>query len=228
MDPRHKLWNEQQQKLRNHFSNPDEHEQAIEFFLVQHAMVHSGEMAPTGLWSFADEVWKGLSEEDVRRVPTNCDHSIAWITWHMARIEDVTMNMLVAGEPQVLVQDGWLERMKIEKRDTGNGMAGDDVLRLSAQIDIRALKEYRLAVGRRTREIVKQLIPADLKRKVAPSLLEQVRAEGAVAQAAGNLLVYWGRLKICGLLLMPPTRHNFVHLNEGLRVKSKLKAKIRR
>jgi len=95
---------------------------------------------------------------------------------------------LGAGEPQVLVQGGWLERMKIEDRDTGNSMACEKVLRPSAQIDIPALKGYRLAVGRRTREIAARLQPAELKRKVAPSRLEQVRAEGAVVEAAGDVL----------------------------------------
>jgi len=29
-------------------------------------------------------------------------------------------------------------------------------------------------------------------------------------------------LKVGELLLMPPTRHNFIHLNEGLRIRQKV------
>jgi hypothetical protein len=36
------------------------------------------------------------------------------------------------------------------------------------------------------------------------------------------VLEYWGGLTYAGLLLMPPTRHNFIHLNEALRVKKKV------
>ena len=45
--------------------------------------------------------------------------------------------------------------------------------------------------------------------------------EGAVVEGARGLLDYWGGLTIAGLLLMPPTRHNFVHLNEAWMLKGK-------
>lgn len=221
MDAQRKLWNQQQQTLRTALLRPDEPHQAIDLFLSQHAMVHSGLMAQAGVWSFEDEIWPGLSEEGVRCIPRNCDHSIVWIIWHIARIEDVTMNLLVAGSSQILLRDNWLNRLKITARDTGNAMAEAGVADLSATIDLEALRAYRLAVGRRTREIVQQLQPAALKQKVDPARLRQVRLEGAVVEAAQDLLDYWGGLTIAGLLLMPPTRHNFVHLNEALRVKQK-------
>jgi hypothetical protein len=141
--------------------------------------------------------------------------------WHIARIEDVTMNMLVAGSPQILHQGGWLERMNISVRDTGNLMDPQDVAKLSATIDVEALRAYRLAVGRRTRQIVQQLQPQALKQMVEPSRLQQVVQEGAVVQAAGDLIDYWSKRNIAGLLLMPATRHNFVHLNESLNIKSR-------
>lgn len=43
--------------------------------------------------------------------------------------------------------------------------------------------------------------------------------EGAVIDEARWLIEYWSRRKIAGLLLMPPTRHNFVHLNKSMRIK---------
>ena len=52
--------------------------------------------------------------------------------------------------------------------------------------------------------------------------LQQVMAEGAIVEAASGIADYWGKRTIAGLLLMPPTRHNFVHLNEALRIKYKL------
>jgi hypothetical protein len=42
-----------------------------------------------------------------------------------------------------------------------------------------------------------------------------------VVEAAAGLLDYWGRRTIAGLLLMPATRHNIVHLNEAARIKQK-------
>ena len=139
----------------------------------------------------------------------------------MARIEDTAMNILVAGNQQILLTNNWLEQMKITVRNTGNAMDDEGVSKLSDTIDIEALRAYRLAVGRRTREIVKQLPPEVLKQEVDPSRLQQVMDEGAVVEEARGLIDYWSRRNLAGLLLMPATRHNFIHLNEALRLKQR-------
>ena len=112
--------------------------------------------------------------------------------------------------------------MEISVRDTGNAMDPDGVAELSAAINCQALRSYRLAVGIRTRAIVKQLQPHELIKRVDPARLGQMTAEGAVRAEASDLLEYWSRLTITGLLLMPPTRHAFVHWNEALQIKQKL------
>jgi hypothetical protein len=132
------------------------------------------------------------------------------------------MNLLVAGSPQILHCDNWLEEMKITVRDTGNAMNEEDIEKFSNAIDIQALRGYRVAVGRRTREIVKQLQPRELRQKVEPSRLQHVRDEGAVVDAASGIIEYWGKRNIAGLLLMPATRHNLIHLNEALLLKNRL------
>jgi DinB superfamily len=223
MNPDRKFWNQQQQALRQELAHADSHHKAIELFLSQHAMVHSAEMSHAGLWSFEDEILDRITGQQMRLIPRNCDHSIAWVLWHITRIEDVTMNLLVAGSPQVLLREGWLERMKISVRDTGNAMDADRVVALSETVNLEALRAYRLSVGRRTREIAELLQPEEFKRKVDPTRLQKISLEGAVLEAASDVLGYWGGLTIAGLLLMPPTRHNFIHLNEALRVKQKLR-----
>jgi hypothetical protein len=159
-----------------------------------------------------------MAEEQIRRIPRNCEHSVAWCIWHIARIEDVTMNLLVAGSPEILQQADWLGRMRTTLRHTGNAMDEEDVAKLSATVDIEALRAYRVAVGHRTREIVQALEPEALKQRVDPRRLQQVMDEGAVVEAARGIVDYWGRRNVAGLLLMPATRHNLIHLNEALRL----------
>ena len=222
MDPNRKHWNEQLNLLRQALDNPEDHQTAIDLFLRQHAMVHDAEMSNSGLWSFADDVWQGTNEATIRCLPLKFEHSIAWIIWHIARIEDMTMNILLAGKLQVFHQDDWLTKLKITIVHTGNVvMDSADVTELSQSIDIDALKAYRRAVGRSTREQVTSLQPAELRRKVDPARLQSLLEDGSVAHEAMGLIEYWGSLTITGLLLMPPTRHNFVHLNEALKVKKK-------
>jgi hypothetical protein len=219
MEPIQKQWNEEQKVFRHILLSYEEHEKALELFMIQHGVLHSLQVDESLPWSFEDEVYSDLTEDQMRRIPANCEHSIAWNMWHIARIEDVTMNILVAGVPQLYLDDRWKERLKVEPRDTGNAMPQEDVVELSNQVDLEELRAYRLAVGRRTREIVNRLSVEELRKKVEPSRLQKVMDVGAVVEVAQGLIDYWGNRNIAGLLLMPPTRHNFVHLNEALRLK---------
>jgi hypothetical protein len=222
MEPNHSFWNAQFKELRQALTHPDKDGRAVELFTGVHAMVHPSTPETRGLVSFDDEAWEGVSDEDARRIPAGGEHSYAWLFWHLARIEDMTMNVLAAGKDQLFLRDGWRERLNAPACDTGNAMDPAAIVRLSEELDIPALKAYRAAVSVQTREVVRSLDPKEYKQKVDPARLQRLLAEGAVVSEAGGLLDYWGGLTIAGLLLMPPTRHNLVHLNEAMKVKRKL------
>jgi len=213
-------WNKQQHQLRQALNRPADFSLAVDLFLRQHAAVHAAQVSGSVGWSFADEIWQDLTPDAARRIPAGGDHSIAWLTWHLARIEDVTMTLLLVGQPQVLAE-GWQAHLNISAADTGNGMSLQLITQLSSEIDLSALLAYRNAVGLRTRENISKLTAIDLKKKVDPLRIEWVRAEGAVLLAGSAVIDYWSGLTLAGLLLMPPTRHNFIHLNEALRLKQK-------
>lgn len=221
MDANYKRWNEGQQKLRRALASGDR-EKAIELFLNQHAMVHSAKVAKTGLWSFEDQVLSGLTDTQVRQMPVGGEHSIAWILFHLARVEDITMNMLVAGTEQLFTKGNWAEKLKVGIVHSANRMDDESVANLSARINVTALKAYRAAVGIRTRQIVQKLRAEDFKKKVEPDRIQKVMAAGAVIPEAMEIINYWSTRTIAGLLLMPPTRHNILHLNEALRIRQKL------
>jgi hypothetical protein len=90
MDKNRSYWNQQQQALRITLTHPDKFNQAISLFIKQHAMVHSADMSGLGLLSFEDEIWQGLDDNILRKIPGNEEHSILWIFWHITRIEDIT------------------------------------------------------------------------------------------------------------------------------------------
>ncbi len=224
MDPNRRQWNDQQQQLQKALGRMEDPSKVVALFLDHHAMVHSAQMAGGGLWSFEDEVLQGLEEADFRKIPDNEDHSVAWVLWHLARIEDVTMNTLVGGKPQVFWEENWRTSLNFNSCETGNAMDSSEIRILSASINVEALKAYRVSVGRRTREIVKILKPVEFKQKMNPTCLENIMAEGTVVESTRWLIDYWGKKTIAGLLLMPPTRHNYVHLNEIARFKRKILA----
>ncbi|MBT4311329.1 MAG: DinB family protein, partial [Anaerolineae bacterium] len=147
------------------------------------------------------------------------ERSIVWCIWHIARIEDVTMNLLVANTEQILEEGQWLAKMNANIQHTANAMSVDEISEFSAVINISALREYRIAVGRRTREMVKGLKSEELKEKVKSERIQQVEEKEAVLKQADGIIEYWSKRNIAGLLLMPATRHNLVHLNEASRLK---------
>jgi hypothetical protein len=222
MDAERKLWNEQQKVLRQALYSGEDYPAAQQLFFQQHAMLHSAEMAGAGFWSYEDQLWQGLDEDKARCIPPGLEHSIAWIIWHITRIEDVTMNMLVAGGAQVMLGGSWHEHMGVTARHTGNAMPAQAVVELSETINLEALHAYRLLVGRQTRAVVQRLSAAELTQQVTPARLQQLVREGAVLPTAQEVLDYWGGLTIAGLLLMPPTRHSFIHLNEAMKLRQLL------
>ncbi len=215
-------FNSQHKLLRKALADPGHPQTAIDLFLSQHAFVHSCAVSNSTVPTLADTALEGLSDAALRAIPAGCEHSVAWILWHIARIEDVTMNMLLADSEQVFTKGKWQAKLRIQVTDTGNLMALDSVARLGEEIDIAALKEYRDTVGKRTREAVQALDPQAWMRPVDPVRIARLVPEGAVAAHATGVLEYWGGLTYAGLLLMPPTRHNLIHLNEIMKMKKKL------
>jgi hypothetical protein len=216
-----KFVNKQQTQLRQALTGSDEFDAAINLCLRHHAMLHAAKVSLEELWSLEDFILDDLTEDQFRRIPTSEEHSIAWCIWHLARIEDTAMNLLIAGSEQCFLADGWDSRIGVPYRDAGNDMTMAELQNLSAAINLDVLREYRVAVGRRTQKIIANLKPADLKKKVNPEGLERVMAEGALKPVSSGIRDYWGKRNIAGLLLMPASRHNIVHLNEALRLKKK-------
>lgn len=213
----------QQTKLRSLLARPKNFKSGLALLLNQHAALHSSDIAHPAVWSYEDAILEDLCENEVRCLPAGAPHSIAWLLWHMARCEDITMNMLVAGTRQLLDTNHWYAKLKVRARDTGNAMDPQEIASFSAKVDVEALRAYRLAVGMRTREIIRQLEPADLKDKIQSERIRQVMEHGAVLEAARGISDYWSRQTIAGLLLTPATRHNLIHLNEAFRVKQTLR-----
>lgn len=230
MKNKKELWNSQQKLLRSIILKPDRFDEAIKLCLEQHAMVHASEVTQIKDATFEDELWDGLDEMMFRTMPSEKDEeTIAWCLWHAARIEDITMNILVADDVQVINSDSWIKRMNVRVCDTGNAMANEEIIDFSSGIDMQELKNYREAVGRRTREIIKEFKSSDLKRKIEANRLQRVLDEGAVLDVDGSnwLIDFWDRKNIAGILLMPVTRHNIVHINEAMQLKQKCRKIVR-
>lgn len=185
---------------------------AIDFLLRQHARLHSAAVATTEAPSFEDAQLDDLTEPEMRRRPPGLN-SIAWIIWHIARAEDVVMNSVIAGRPQVLDSE-WLGRLRLSRRDIGTGMQDAEVNDLSARIDLRGLRAYRAAVGRRTREVIGALDADRLDRVITADDVARARAAGAFGTGAEWVPDLWTGATLGFLAGRNAIVHNSTHFGE--------------
>ena len=225
MDQR-KLWTSRQDELRKLLAAKVHFEQGVQLFLEQHAAVHSAMVSGSSVWSLQDEVLAGLDEVQIKTCPRAGVNSIAWLLWHITRIEDLSIQFLMLGKRQVIDQGNWLERLGLTSRDVGASMDDTEVAALSAQIQPGALLEYRAAVGCATHAAVQALLPEQLKEIVADSAIQQLRDEGSISTKGSWLAEYYTGRTRGFFLTRTATSHNFIHLNEAGRIAARLRKKL--
>lgn len=180
---------------------------AIAFFLSRYGDLHTG---------LVDGLLAKLPEAHLRARPHPGVNTVAWLLWHSARIEDVAVNRFLADRPQAL-DDGWLERLRIARRDVGTGMSDAEVDELSARIDLQALRGYWDAVSARTLALVETLRGSDLEATVPGERVRSVvLSEGAVAPGAEWLTEFWagGRTR-AWILAQTALLHPYGHYYEA-------------
>lgn len=215
-----KYWNPRQTSLRQALKEKNL-DVAKDILYDLHSCVHSSEVYK-GKQSFFDEIWNGLSEKAFSTMPSSKDVTIAWDIWHITRIEDLTVNILIADKEQIL-NDQLLQKLNSNIRDTGNAMTKEEIASFSNSLNFNELRNYRNSVGIRTKEVLENLGKEDLKRKFSKPQLDRILTEGGVTEHPDSiwLLDFWGRKNVSGILLMPVTRHQIVHLNDCCKLKIK-------
>jgi len=216
---------EKHKELNSIIRQENKLEQSKNIFLNIHARLHLSVISDTSP-NEVDALTCDLSEDEYAIMPTSKDETIAWVLWHIARIEDIAMGILV-DEGEQLFNETWKKAMNVSITDTGNALTDDEISDLSKHIHVEELFNYRNAVGKRTRQIVMALTPKDMKRKVSSKSLEKILQEGGVTPQKDSiwLLDFWGKKDMAGILLMPPTRHVMLHLNDCCKWKEYIRTK---
>ncbi len=106
-----------------------------------------------------------LTVAELTHRPEPGANSIAWLVWHLARVQDDHVAE-IAGHEQVWTADGFVDRfgLPFEPSATGYGQTGDEVSAVRVESDL--LAAYVAAVTERTIAYVATLGPEDLDRVV--------------------------------------------------------------
>jgi hypothetical protein len=243
-----KLWTRRQDRLRKLLGVKAYFGDAIQLFLQQHAAVHTAAVSagrncfeigpqfkipedevlsetgvnPARTWFLQDEVLEGASEDLIRTCPRPGENSIAWLIWHITRIEDMTINELVLGQPQVIAGADWEARLGLASRDVGAGMEAREVAAMSSAVSVASLIDYRAAVGCSTRAGAERFSAAQLKEIVDAGQVQALREDGSISAKGAWLGDYYTNRPKGFFLTRTATSHNFIHMLEAGRVRAKL------
>ena len=113
----------------------------------------------------AESLLDGLSDDDLAHRPTADANSIAWLVWHIARVQDDHVAG-VSGLEQVYTAQGYAERfgLSFDDRAIGYGQSSAEVAEVRAPADL--LLEYLQAVHEQSVGWIGTLTEADLDRVV--------------------------------------------------------------
>jgi hypothetical protein len=114
----------------------------------------------------AERAVAGLTADQLALAPEPGRNSIAWLVWHLARVQDSHIAELLPAD-QLWTTGNWPERMWLpaDPHDTGYGHTPEQVATIRPP-DGTVLLEYLAAVAARTRGFLDGLKPADLERVV--------------------------------------------------------------
>jgi len=106
---------------------------------------------------------EGLTPEQVRWQPGLNTNHIAWLVWHMARVEDGWISRLRQG-PEVWNAEGWADRFHMDPVSVGAGQTMEEV-RAMPDVPLTDLMAYFDAVRAVTRHYLAHATDAELERE---------------------------------------------------------------
>lgn len=200
-------------------------EKIRELTLEVHAMVHPAEISGLTEKTIADYVLDYMMSGNQNRLVPREDYDVdlhyagtrtvplCWQLWHTYRIEDLVSNILMADGQQIFNED--LQR-KINSpiTDTGNALEYDEAIAFGKQLNVEALRDYMISVGKNTRRILGSLTLEEINSMAPEVWVMRILEEGGVTTDFRSvwLLVFWGRLTRGGMILTPMTDHHMMHL----------------
>lgn len=213
-DPKEQ-WYPEFVKLKSMLKNPGDIDEIKSTLIYLHSQLHSSEIY-SAEQTYYDMISEQICEENFRICPRKTNMTIAWDIWHITRIEDITTSILLCRDGQVF--DGFKDKLNTAVTDTGNAMSDEEVFALSDELPIKELLLYRTAVGRKTKGFIESLTADELKRTFPDEDVQRIKAEGGVTEQTEGLMYYWGKKNVSGIITMPMTKHQIMHLNDCTKI----------
>jgi hypothetical protein len=144
-------WTIKQNNLKIYLSKEQTFDKGIKLLIEMHGLLHDKKVYKNTEDTIYNCLWNRLKEETCKII-SNKETSIIWNIWHITRIEDIVANILIGNTDEVL-SDDIQTKLNINIKDTGNAMDYKEIDLLNKKINLKALNEYRIRVGKQTQKV---------------------------------------------------------------------------
>jgi uncharacterized damage-inducible protein DinB len=152
----------------------------------------------------------GLTPEQLNFVPKGESHSIAWVLWHTARVEDLIVQQVIQGTPVIWERGEWAGRLGLPAQGFGTGQTTEEAKGIRIA-ELEAFRDYLDAVGGATQDYVTSLSDSDLEREVKVGQRAESMGQCITLHLVTHLNGHRGEVNLLrGMQGLPP-----VLLNQG-------------
>lgn len=108
----------------------------------------------------------GLTLDELHRQPSPETNSVAWLTWHLTRVQDNGLSGLFAQE-QAWISDGWHARFGMEADPDNEGQGNTPAQVAAFRVPTaQLLLDYHDSVSAHSETLMEGLTPADFDREL--------------------------------------------------------------
>jgi hypothetical protein len=162
---------------------------------------------------FENSIQSVFTPEQMKERIDDRGNSIAWLIWHAARTEDLVVQTLIKGEPQLLLDGDWSSRVGIDVSHIGTGLAEEEVGEFSKAINVQAADEYWKTVAKASFEWLKSISPEQLDEVIdVEKRLEDV--PDVVVGGNTALTQFWSNRTAAFLFQGPVISHGYIHIGQ--------------
>ena len=137
----------------------------------------------------------GQTSEQLHYVPDGESHSVAWVLWHAARIEDLLVNGAWQGKREIWREGEWAAKTGLPERGFGTGQSTEEAAAVRIT-DLDAMWEYQDAVNANTQAFLDSLSDDDLDREIKLGDRDETLGESITLHLCTHLNGHRGEINL--------------------------------
>lgn len=150
----------------------------------------------------------GLTPEQAHFVPEGESHSIAWVMWHGARVEDLIVQQIIRGQPSEWEAGGWAAKTGLPEKSFGTGQSTEEARQIRIN-DIGVFAEYAARVAAHTQGLLSELSDDDLNRPIKVGQRDETVGQAITLHLVTHLNGHRGEINLLrGMMGFAPVQPN--------------------